>query len=218
MLKMLSVFLGSLAAFLGLALLIVFNVFLYPVLGFWLVGVDLIFLFAGLAFISCLGDFSIPFVRTLLARAYYRAKFKKRSKKGRKESPYLTSLVALITLFKSAEEGFDLIKEEAHLFYEQTFSLQKGRKKAGGKVKQKDLAFIHRQKRQRAGAFSALTLVLLLLGGLATGFLSYLLSPGALESQAADEVGINEWIQTNWEGWATSNIASHPEDKEGWTE
>ncbi|HMB65749.1 MAG TPA: hypothetical protein VKO42_02635, partial [Patescibacteria group bacterium] len=59
------------------ALMVSVNFVLAGVLGAWLVAADIAFVLAGAIFASHIFNLSIPGVRQVLRRAYFRAKFKK---------------------------------------------------------------------------------------------------------------------------------------------
>src|SRR6056297_384354 len=102
--------LGIIALSLGVALFFLLNAFLAPFLSFGLIALDIVYILAGLAITSYVGDLSIPGLKTLLKREYYRVKFKRAQLREKQTEPgafsgfYLKTLAHLIVLFKSAEE------------------------------------------------------------------------------------------------------------------
>lgn len=220
MLKLLNYLLGILAASLGLALILVLNIFLIPVFGYGMIAIDLLYAIAGLVLISYLAEISVPGLRILLRRAYYRTKFRidecKKSKKepGAGSLAYLKFLAVLIMLFKSAEEGFEVIKEEAHEIYSKAvLFVEKKEKSSPGKAAHKHLFEIHKAKQRRAATISAGTLILLVIGSVITGLLSSLIFPAIFQSRAATFT----WTQTKWTASST-DVAQHPTHQTGWME
>ena len=214
--KLATCLLGSLATALGLALIFTLNIFLIPILGYWMVAIDLIYVFAGLALISYVGDMSIPLIKTLLKREYYRVKFKI-DKKGEKASSgfYLKFLASLIVLFKSAEAGYEVIKEEAHILHSKALLfIEKEKGGANTKASHRQLFNVHKTKQRRAASISAGTLVLLVIGSVIVGLLSSLIFPAIYQSRAATYT----WTQSSWVGGTSTAVAIHPGDQIGWTE
>ena len=212
MIKLTSQLLGAIAGAFALALFITLNVYLSPVLGFWMLAVDAVLLIGGLVVASYVGDFSVPIVKTLLKREYYRVKF--RQKKKGSSSAYLKFLAGLIMLFKSAEEGFEVIKEEAHDIHGKALLFVKDEKKKGkqalGELKQ-----IHLTKQRRAATISASAVFLFIVGSLVTALFSTLIYPNIFQSQAATFT----WTQTDWSGGTSTAIAEHSggSPEQNWT-
>src|SRR6056297_879488 len=120
--KILNYFSGIFAAALALAGWAVLNVLIAPALGLWTAVFNIAYILAAAIFVSHYFDLSIPGVRLLLRRAYYRAKFKSGGSRGIKKAGaakrfYMQFLVYLIWLFKETEEGFEVVKDEAEHFY-----------------------------------------------------------------------------------------------------
>ena len=217
-----------LAGVFALALWVFLNISLAPFLGFWLIALDIIFLLGSLMIASYLGDFSLPVVKTLLRREYYRIKFKKKQKA--KQGAYLKFLAHLIILFQSAEEGFEVIKEEAHEIHGKALLFVKNEKKKG-KQAFDQLKQIHLSKQRRAAALSASALFLFILGSLFTALFSVLIYQNISSSRAATYA----WVQTDWSGgvlgdqaacesangtWDAANsvcVAVHADNQIGWT-
>src|SRR6056297_3208562 len=152
---------------LGLTLFFLLNALLAPILSFWLLAVDLVYLLAGLALASYIGDFSVPGVKTLLKREYYRVKFKRTGAREKQKEPgtlsafYLKFLAHLIILFKSAREGYEVIMEEAEEIYNKTaLSLKKEKKLPSKDLGHKYFFRIHKLKQAKWAAVSALVLIL----------------------------------------------------------
>lgn len=206
MFKLLSQLLASLAGAFALALFITLNVYLTPFLGAWMFLVDAVFLFSGLALFSYLADTSIPLLRIILRRSYYRAKFKQGKLKdiSRIRLAYLKVLASLIVLFKSAEDGFEVIKEEAHLIHGKTILfLDKERKKSAELTKQ--LLGIHKTKQRRSAVISATAIMLFVMGSVLTAIFSSIMYPNIFQSQAATYT----WTQTDWSGGTSTAVAVH---------
>src|SRR6056297_274753 len=181
MLKLISHLLGSIAGAFVLALFFTLNVYLAPVLGFWMIAVDAVLLIGGLVTASYVGDFSVPVVKTLLKREYYRVKF--RQKKKGEPSFYLKFLASLIMLFKSAEEGFEVIREEAEEIHGKALLFVESEKKKG-KALAEQLKRVHITKQRRAATVSASAVFLFIVGSFLTALFSILMYPDIFQSQA----------------------------------
>src|SRR6056297_1040014 len=213
MLKFIEKILGILAFILAFSLFLILNFFLVPLWGAGMIIFDLVYIIAGLILISCLADVSIPFVKTLLKREYFRVKFKF----GRRKSVYLKFLATLIILFKSAQDGYEVIREEAEEIHGRATHLIKKEKEAlGPKISHPHFFQIHKAKQRRAASISAGTLILLVITTVITGLLASLIFPAIFQSRAAT---IYTWTQTDWSGGATTTLAKHSGEtaEQDWT-
>ena len=208
--KLIHSLLLSLAGAFALALAVVLNLALAPVLGFSLLALDLVLLVSALTIATYLGEFSLPGVNTLLKREYYRIKFKiDKCKKDRKMPSifplaYLKFLAQLTLLFKTAEEGFEVIREEAEEFHGQALLFISAEKKKGGKLLDQ-LFRVHKTKKRRATVLSATAVFLLIAGSLVTSIFSTLMYPNIFQSSAATYT----WTQTDWSGGVSASVAQH---------
>ena len=212
--KTLNYIFGILAASLALAGLAIFNYLIAPALGAWTAVFNVAYILAALIFVSHHFNVSIPGVRQVLRRAYYRVKFKCGGKKGIRQAGaftrgYLQVLVYLMWLFKETEEGFETIKEEADHFYSKAMLVMGN---TGGKAGKKELLHLHKKHQNRATALSLTALFILVVGTVVTGLISSFIFPAVFQSQAATYT----WTQTDWSGGATSSVAAHPGDQDGW--
>jgi len=205
---------------LGLTLFFLLNALLAPILSFWLLAVDLVYLLAGLALASYIGDFSVPGVKTLLKREYYRVKFKRTGAREKQKEPstlfafYLKFLAHLIILFKSAREGYEVIMEEAEEIYNKTaLSLKKEKKALSEAVRHKHFFLAHKKRQGRATTALASFASLFVAANIVVALTVVSLYPDVFFSQAASY----SWIQTDWTGEATTTVATHDSDQTGWT-
>jgi len=206
MLKFIEKILGILAFILAFSLFLILNFFLVPLWGAGMIIFDLVYIIAGLILISCLADVSIPFVKTLLKREYFRVKFKF----GRRKSVYLKFLATLIILFKSAQDGYEVIREEAEEIHGRATHLIKKEKEAlGPKISHPHFFQIHKAKQRRAASISAGTLILLVITTVITGLLASLIFPAIFQSRAADSY---TWTQKYWSGGTSTAVATHSGD------
>ena len=204
-----------------LSVVISANLFLVPVLGLWLLAVNLAFFIAGTIFISHLFDLSIPGIRHLLKHEYYRLKFKRsgQEKPGFLSDTYLKFLVYLILMFKSADDSFELIKEEAHEIYSDALIFIDKYRSSQKKVSSLSpeqlnrLLDVHCDKQKRATYFSLSSLIILALGILLISLASQVIFPGLKPLRAVT----HGWVQTDWSGGVSSSIADHFEDMENWS-
>lgn len=154
------------------------NMALFSVMGTWLVIANVTFVVAAAISMSHFSDSSIPGARRLLRRAYYRAKFKRDQKQeaGFLNQVYIQFLAYMILLFKSADEGFEVIKEEAHELYSDAFIFVD--KHAMGKNKKltreylKQLFEVHIARQKRAVAVMVSSLGVFVVGVLTIGLVS----------------------------------------------
>ena len=214
MIKLLSSLLGAVAGAFALALFVTLNVYLTPFLGAWMFLVDAVFILGALIFVSFIADVSIPLIRTILRRAYFRVKLKKgrAGELSKAQTAYLKILASLIVLFKSAEDGFELIKDEAHIIHGKAllfFDSGKGKSKEN----LKQLKAVHRNKQRRLAFITANLVTLFVVGSVLTGILSFMMYQEISPSLAATYT----WNQSSWAGGATTTLAVHPGDQSGWT-
>ena len=207
--KLIHSLLLSLAGAFALALAVVLNLALAPVLGYWLLAPDLVLLFSSLIIATYLGGFSVPVLKTFLKREYYRVKF--RQEKKAKPSFYLKFLATLIILFKSAEEGFEVIKDEAREIHGRALLFLKAEKKKS-KALTEQLKRVHLTKQRRAAALSASAVFLFITGSLLTALFATLMYPDIFRSQAATYT----WTQSSWSGGTSTDIAVHSSNQSGW--
>ncbi|MCD4694003.1 hypothetical protein K8R62_01455, partial [bacterium] len=213
MFKLLSQLLGAVAGAFALALFITLNVYLTPFLGAWMFLVDAVLLLGTLVFVSFMADTSIPLIRTVLRRSYYRVKFKKGKKRKLSNTQmfFLKTLAFLIVLFKSAEDGFKIIEDEAHIIHGKAILFLDKEKKKGKEVFTQ-LQVIHRDKQRRAATVSAFAVALFVVGSVLTALFSSLMYSNIFQSQAATYT----WTQNDWSGGTSTAIAVHPGDQSLW--
>ena len=216
--KTLNYIFGIIAGSLALAGWAILNVLIAPALGLWVAVFNVAYILAATIFVSHYFNLSIPGVRLLLRRAYYRTKFRAGGTRGMKKAGpvrrfYVQFLVYLIWLFKETEEGFETVKDEAEHLYSSALLLA-GRGSGSKKPGKKELLHIHKRHQNRATALSLTALFVLVVGTVITGLISSFVFPAVFQSQAATYT----WEQVDWSGGTSTNVATHPGDSTGWTE
>lgn len=207
------------ALLLSVALIASINLVLASTLGAWLVAADIAFVVVAAILVSHFFNLSIPGVRQVLRRAYFRAKFKRERKKkvGALSQVYLQFLAYLILLFKSADEGFDVIKEEAAELYSDALIFidkhKEGKSRKPTTEHFNQLFDIHTSRQKRAATVTVSTLGVFILGVISIGLLSNMIFSPATPSEAATY----GWIQDDWSGGSSTSTADHTDDRTGWT-
>ncbi|MEA2112796.1 MAG: hypothetical protein U9P50_02370 [Patescibacteria group bacterium] len=215
---------------LALLLAIPVLIFLWFLLGGWIIPTLLFIILATLTLISYYKDISIPVLRKLLKREYLRVKFSLNNKRNRTNlnKLYLKFLSYLILLFKSSEHSYLVIKEE--LLDKFTKTIHKPKHQDNEKLnKVKDtlsklkkgeqpneqatlelenyLFQFNKHKQKTATLTSVTALVALIMVSL----VSSLIFPAFLTKAAT-----YNFTQATWSGGTSATVATHTSNQSDW--